>query len=137
MTSAHPHQEQPAPLQPEEFAKDLRQFTGTEHYYRHPLARRVVYTDGVRYFAEAAGAYWLIDILATELPKLAAKHRILFVHCVVKDGNARLYANEDSGKPNLWERAIDFTDCPEGDWSFYMADGGDADNVVILLSSEY
>lgn len=137
MTSAHPLHQQLPTLSPEDFAKDLRQFTGTDHYYRHMLARRVVYTDGVRYFAETAGAYWLLDILATELPKLVHKHRILFVHCIVNDGKARLYANADSGKPSLWERDIDFTDCPEGDWCFYMAGGGDDDNVVIHLPSEY
>ena len=29
----------------------LRQFTGTEHWYRHPLIRTVTYTDGAL-FAE-------------------------------------------------------------------------------------
>ena len=27
-------------------ANALRTFTGTEHWYRHPLARNVLYTDG-------------------------------------------------------------------------------------------
>jgi hypothetical protein len=27
--------------------KDLRQFSGTEHWYRHGLVRTVLYTDGV------------------------------------------------------------------------------------------
>jgi len=27
---------------------DLRQFTGTEHCYRHNLVRRVLFTDGVK-----------------------------------------------------------------------------------------
>src|ERR1700722_12248458 len=43
---------------------DLNQFTGTEHWYRHALNRRVTYTDGVKYLAETGGAYWLIDEIA-------------------------------------------------------------------------
>ena len=42
----------------------LAQFTGTERWYRHGLVRNVTYTDGVRYVADTAGAYWLIDIVA-------------------------------------------------------------------------
>lgn len=56
---------------------DLNQFTGTQTYYRHALNRKVTYTDGVKYFADRAGARWLIDILATELERLARKHGIL------------------------------------------------------------
>jgi hypothetical protein len=37
---------------------DLRQFTGTEHWYRHPLARKVLYTDGVQHVTEKGKAYW-------------------------------------------------------------------------------
>jgi hypothetical protein len=40
---------------------DLSQFTGTENYYRHPFGK-ALFTDGVKYFAETAGAYWFIDI---------------------------------------------------------------------------
>lgn len=43
---------------------ELAQFTGTEKWYRHTLARNVHYTDGVLFVAERAGAYWLIDEIA-------------------------------------------------------------------------
>ena len=43
---------------------DLRQFTATEHWYRHPLNRAVLYTDGAKFVAERAGAYWLLDEIA-------------------------------------------------------------------------
>jgi hypothetical protein len=42
----------------------LHQFTGTEHWYRRPLARAVTYTDGAKYVAEQGGAYWLLDIIS-------------------------------------------------------------------------
>ena len=54
---------------------DLRQFTGTETWYRHPLARKVLYTEGVQYVAEQGGAYWLLDIIA-----IAQKHEPRVAH---------------------------------------------------------
>lgn len=118
---------------------DLAQFTGTERWYRHPLAlgARVTYTEGVKYFAEKAGAFWLLDIFATELPKLAVEYGIIFVDAKAKDGKAELSAVRDSGEAPLWSRSIDFTTLPDGDWRFYMATGGPGDSVVILLPSEY
>ena len=45
-------------------ASDLRQFTGSENWYRHGLVRDVLYTDGAQYLAEQGGAYWLLDEIA-------------------------------------------------------------------------
>ena len=42
----------------------LNQFTGSEHWYRHGLVRSIVFTDGAKYIADAAGAYWLLDEIA-------------------------------------------------------------------------
>ena len=39
-------------------------FTGTEVWYRHSLIRKILYTEGIQYPAEKAGAYWLIDEIA-------------------------------------------------------------------------
>ena len=45
-------------------ATDLAQFTGTSTYFKH-WTRKIVYTDGVQYLAEQAGAYWLVDLIAS------------------------------------------------------------------------
>lgn len=115
----------------------LVNFTGTESYYRHPLSRHVVWTDGVKAFADSVGGYWLLDILATELPKLVLRHGIVFVTLSVKDGGAEISAVSNKGKARLWSRVVEFTDCPEGEWDFYFAGGGPDDTLVILLPSEY
>jgi hypothetical protein len=36
----------------------LQQFIGTENVYQHGLVRSILYTDGAKYVAESAGAYW-------------------------------------------------------------------------------
>jgi hypothetical protein len=117
---------------------DLSQFTGTELWHRHPLNRRFTYTDGVAFFAEQAKAYWLLDIFATELAApLKQADGMLFVTCKVEGSSAELSAVRDGGEPLLWRRRIDFTDCPEGEWKFYVAEGGPAGSTVIMLPSEY
>ena len=48
--------------------EDLRQFTGDLERYRTPN-RSVIYTPGIAYLAEHAGAYWLIDAIASCSPR--------------------------------------------------------------------
>jgi hypothetical protein len=45
-------------------AADLAQFTGSEQWYRHGIVRDVLFTDGAKYVADQAGAYWLLDEIA-------------------------------------------------------------------------
>jgi hypothetical protein len=42
----------------------LRQFTGSENWYRHGINRSVLFTDGAKFLAGQGGAYWLLDIIA-------------------------------------------------------------------------
>ena len=55
---------------------DLAQFTGSENWYRHALARDILYTDGAKYMAQHGGAYWLLDEIALpqRFDKLMAAH---------------------------------------------------------------
>ena len=46
-----------------ELQDSLRQFTGSENVYRHLTGLR--YTDGVKFLARNAGAFWLIDVVAS------------------------------------------------------------------------
>jgi hypothetical protein len=48
----------------QELEKELERFTGTTRYYRAPFTA-LLYTDGIQYLAEQAGAYWLIDLIAS------------------------------------------------------------------------
>jgi hypothetical protein len=45
-------------------AAALTQFTGTERWYRHAVNINVLFTDGAKYVADHAGAYWLLDEIA-------------------------------------------------------------------------
>jgi len=46
---------------PADLTTSLRQFSGTERYFRNFTS--LLYTEGIQYLAEQAGAYWLIVML--------------------------------------------------------------------------
>lgn len=117
------------------FASELAHFTGTESYHRHfPAMGPVVLTDGAKYFAEKAGAYWLMDIIATELPRLLKKEGFLSITVDSKKGKAKLSAT-DGNKKAIWKKNIGHTDCPEGEWKFYFTLSNPY--MVLMLTSEY
>jgi len=111
--------------------EDLRQFTGTEQWYRHGLMPDITYTDGARHVAEAGGAYWLLDEIATSqlIKEVKAEE---FQHWVlkVKDNSATLTC--DDGNENVvYQKEISFTDFPLEKVEFFFC------NNVIHLPSEY
>lgn len=111
---------------------DLSGFVGTENWYQHPLNRNWAITDGVKYFADNAGngAYWLLDILVTEPEILKQARDFAAITLSVKASKADLVVT-DGNEKEVFRRHIEYTDCPEGDWKFFMYHG------VILLTSEY
>ena len=115
---------------PDELKHELAYFTGTENYYRHGLNRNVVYTDGVRHFAERAGAHWLLDILATEPEVLEQAKDFAAITMTVQDSKAGIVVTDGNDR-KVFVRQMEFTDCPPGVWQFYFYDN------TILLPSEY
>lgn len=120
---------------------DLNQFTGTEEWHRHSLNRRALYTDGVKYLANKAGAYWLIDEIA-----------ILQAHAKVRGeefqkwtlrktvGNQARLECEDGGKDGhrskvVFSKHIPYTDFPMDSVEIWVE--GPAEQRVILLPSEH
>ena len=111
----------------------LAQFYGTEHWYRHPLARDVLYTDGARHVAEHGGAYWLLDEIALPQkfePTIAAEGFQVWTLKVAEDGSAVLTC-EDGNLREVYRKAIPYTDFPLPEITLWFT------NNVILLPSEY
>ncbi|MFP4336414.1 MAG: DUF6876 family protein [Halothece sp.] len=52
----------------EQLQTQLQQFTGTNFYYQHWFGLR--YTDGIKFLANSAKCYWLIDAIASYQPQL-------------------------------------------------------------------
>lgn len=111
--------------------EDLNGFTGSTEYFKH-WTKRLLYTEGVQYFAENAGggAYWFLDICATEIMDAQATEPFIYITLDVKGDSALLTAT-DGDVMNLYVREIEYTDCPPGLWRFYLVNG------VLHLTSEY
>ena len=121
-----------------ELRENLAQFYGTEQWFRHFLGK-MLYTEGVQFFAENAGngAYWFLDIVATEILPLNVEEEFIHIKLEVATADCRIsgvaaYIKADDGNDNvLFTRPLEYTDCPEGEWSFYLESG------VLLLPSEH
>ncbi len=111
----------------------LRQFTGTEKWYRHALNRKVLFTDGAKYVADTAGAYWLIDAIAIIQPcnkRVAAEAFQVWKLAVRADHSATLTCEDGNGKA-VYTQHIGYTDFPLDEITLYFC------NDVIHLPSEY
>ncbi len=115
-----------------ELVNELSNHIGTSAYHFNPFYKWLNYTDGVESFAQHAGngAYWFLDIIGTELKQLATEQDFLCItlksesfrgHIIATDGNDKI----------LYQKKIPFTDCPNGDYTFFLTNG------VMMLSSEY
>jgi hypothetical protein len=123
----------------------LRHFTGDLERWRHPLNRKLLFTPGVHFLAEQAGAWWLIDAIAGWLPSrefaAAARHdpRLLDIEfwklTVEGDKSATLTAVADSGEPPFIRQAIEFTDFPLAEIELYCV--FDGTHSTLMLPSEY
>jgi hypothetical protein len=120
-------------MEPAELRSALAMFTGSDDFYRHANTD-FSYTDGVRFLAEQAGAYWLLDSISS-WQKRARKDRMLRdfqiwelrVDLVKKTGF--LVCLRDSDDEAFRER-IPFTDFPLDSIRLYL------ENNVLMLPGE-
>jgi hypothetical protein len=124
------------------YPRVLAQFTGSERWYRHGLARSVTYTDGVRYVADTAGAYWLVDIiaLAQGLDGKVCKESFQHWKLLVQADDSADVICEDGNGGELHRQHVAWTDFPRDGIDFYCCEDGTLGNGitrVILLPSEY
>ena len=116
-----------------EIRSALQLFTGTTAYYQH-WTKLIVYTDGVKYLAEAARAFWLLDAIALAQPRALRDGSLrefqLWELYVRDDRSASLVCSRDSDD-EAFRRAIDYTDFPIDYVKLYV------EGNVLLLPSEH
>lgn len=119
---------------------NLKGFTGSEEFFRHPLNRRFIYTEGIAYLAKQAACYWLIDKIAVDVfPRIMRKSPDHF-YCIEFVVSAKQSATivVDDGNGNICHRCkIARTDFPVKGipLKFYLVDNGSA--FCFMLPSEY
>jgi hypothetical protein len=111
---------------------DLTHFTGTERYHR--LNRKCLITDGAKYLADAAEAFWLLDAAASYLLELGTDDWFVLVRLNVKDYCAELTLEDGNGGIRARQQ-IPYTDFPADQQVLYAC--WDGEHWVIMLPSEY
>jgi hypothetical protein len=111
----------------------LRQFTGSENWYRHGINRTVLFTDGAKYVADEGGAYWLLDAIAIcqRYEKRVAQEAFQVWKLTVRSDRTATLVCDDGNDNIVYTQHIEFTDFPLDEITLYFA------NNVIHLPSEY
>jgi len=112
----------------------LSEFTGNGRLHRHPLVTSIAFTDGAKYVADEAGAYWLLHEIAFAQrfeKKITAKKFQVWTLTVNADRSATLVCeNEDNN--TVYSKALPpFTNFPAQGITLWCR------NNVICLPSEH
>lgn len=123
----------PSPrMSAEEIQTALAQFTGTEQYFRH-YTGRLVYTDGVRFLADAARCYWFLDLIASWQDRAREDSGLAefqLWQLTVDTPTAVAICLRDTAD-EVFRQEIAYTDCPLREIKLYL------EGNVLLLPSEH
>jgi hypothetical protein len=113
---------------------DLNQFTGSETWFRHPLVRSILFTDGAKHVADHGGAYWLLDEIAfaqrSEKAVAAEEFQAWKLTVDLQQHTATLTC-EDGNFKTVFTKPIAYTDFPLPEITLWFA------NNTIYLPSEH
>ena len=113
----------------------LPQFSGSEAYHRwSPLFQKTVLTDGVKWLAQNAECFWLMDIIGSvqPLPKIKSEAFLTVSYnkekgeIVIDDGNGNV----------LYEQDVVSSTFPLDEIKLFVTDGEDGYRII-MLPSEY
>lgn len=112
--------------------QELEQFYGTENYYRISPFAPYVLTDGVKYLADKAQCYWLVnDIICNKL-NTDLKDEEFIVIKTTKTDNGVVVNYEDGNKNKLYKETYPYSTLPDdGEFTLWF------ENNVIYLPSEH
>lgn len=120
-----------AELLRQEMRTELAYFTGSEKFYKaYP---KVILTDGIKFLADRAGAYWLIDLVFAYQSDRKVKQEPFQVYELsvdLKTKKAKMVCT-DGNENILRTQNIPFTDFPLESIKMYYT------NETLLLPSEY
>ena len=111
---------------------NLAQFSGTTAYYR--IAPKFLITDGVKFLADNAGCYWLLDAAVSHLVALGTDDHFVLIKLLVNNTSAVLTLEDGNGRVHRTQ-TIPFTDFPLAQQHLYAC--WDGQHWVLMLTGEY
>lgn len=115
----------------EEILSILHNATGSEYCHKFsPFPFAPLITDGVRALADAAGCYWLLDVIASHQlnQKLDRSFQVWKMQVNTEKGTAVIQGYNDTKQ--IVEQKISYTDFPLAEIKLFLIDG------ILLLPSE-
>ena len=120
-------------LNAEELLNNLRQFIGTEHYFR--ILPTFVVTDGVKYLMDQADCYWLAQLYGLHIVTVDFNDNPFTVLKLRRNGRGAKVNIEDGNGAVLEWQTLDYTDFPFDAFTLYACWSGEY--WVCMLPSEY
>ena len=118
----------------EEIQENLSYFHGTEMYHTHQLGvgLKILITDGCHYLREAAGCYWLFDLILSYQMRKTIQKESFQVWRLRKnhDESAVVNCTDGNGK-FIVKQKIEYTDFPLDTIEVWLVDG------IGMLPGEY
>ncbi len=113
-----------------EIQENLPSFTGTEQYYQHIC--NLLLTDGAKYLAESAEAWWLLDLVASYQGHPKVKNEDFQVYQLkVNPDKSAIVKITDGNNHILAQQEIEYTDFPLDKITLWVEYG------VCLMPSEH
>lgn len=117
-----------------ELQNDLKQCYGTGAYYNMGPLIPFLITDGVRTFIEGADAFWFLSHILSYIDTFK-KNYMTVIKLKVKNEEADVELIDDNDKHTKGQH-ISYTDCPEGEYTFYMF-WKDSEKPILIWYMEY
>lgn len=110
---------------------ELRAFTGSNCFFKHPLFVSYRYTEGVQYLARQAEAYWLIEyIFGQQVQGLIKLDFQVWTLELQKDNAISISVQDDEGNI-VAHYNFEYTNFPLEELTLWFIDG------TLLLPGEY
>ena len=113
--------------------QELGQFIGTEYFYR--VRRDLIATDGVKYLAEKAECFWLLDLYWSHLLGIDHIANPFTVLKITVQKSAAYVVIEDGNDKVLAQQFVEYTDFPLASITLYGC--WNEREWVLMLTSEY
>ena len=116
----------------------LAHFTGSSKFTRHALARSMLMTEGVAFLADAAGAHWLTNAIASyqHMPRVEVEaFQTWCLKVDVATRSAVLCMTDGNSTEAIITQNVSWTDFPLDEIALWLV--ADGDHQVLMLPSEY
>lgn len=123
----------------EEIQASLDQFTGSDTFHKWSIMfRRDVMTEGVRWLAENAECYWLMDLIASHQSTSSVRKEEFqtWILTKSKSSSGALAVAEDGNENRIASQRVKYTDFPLDTIKFFAV-RNELGGITIMLPNEY